>query len=480
MPAARSLPVTASRSAANLQAILSATIIVWVGIGTLVAEAGGVLVLRPLTHAGVLLWFGLNLLRFRGVEMIFVAAAFIVVPLVYALPTSPGISSPWRSTAPACSSPSSPASICCAISAQSSVAVRRAGMFLISQSPPLRYAALSVGCHLFTIALNMGALVLLGAMVRRSNTLAAAGGDPTVVAIRLQRMTTALLRGFGTTLMWTPTGVSLGYTLSLVPAVTWFDVVLPLVGLAIAWMALGWIVDRLQWPPSARRAALPPPPYVSPLEALPMLGITALLLVSVVVAKVVYGSSLLVATLATVPFVAVIWLFMQYRRFGTRMSVAITARRLKRHVIYLLPQTRPECVVLAAAAFIGVGLSAIVQAGGASVWLSGLGLPPAAIAIAVFLLIIGLSQVAVTPLVIATIVGTTVSHMTPMPIPPLALAIAIQSGWSLASAASPYTGGMLTLARVVDKRPADLMRWNLVWGVGCGVVISAVYLVWLG
>ena len=34
--------------------------------------------------------------------------------------------------------------------AQSSVAVRRAGMFLISQSPPLRYAALTVGCHLFT------------------------------------------------------------------------------------------------------------------------------------------------------------------------------------------------------------------------------------------------------------------------------------------------------------------------------------------
>jgi hypothetical protein len=245
-------------------------------------------------------------------------------------------------------------------------------------------------------------------------------------------------------------------------------------------MALGWVVDRLQWPPSARRAALPPPPYVSPLETLPMLGITVLLLLSVIVAKVVYGSSLLVATLATVPFVAVIWLFLQYRRFGARTAAAVTARRLKRHVLYLLPQTRPECVVLAAAAFVGVGLSAIVQAGGASVWLSGLGLPPAAIAIAVFLLIIGLAQVAVTPLVIATIVGTTVSHMTPMPIPPLALALAIQAGWSLASAASPYTGGMLTLARVVDKRPADLLRWNLVWGIGCGVLIAAVYLVWLG
>lgn len=480
MPDARPLSVATDRSAADLQALISATIIVWVGAGTLLAEAGGVLALRPLTHAGVLLWFGLNLLRFRGVETIFMGAAFIVVPLVYGFADQPG-----HVLAVALDRAGLFLTFVSSLnllrdSAQSSVAVRRAGLFLISQSPPLRYAALTVGCHLFTIALNMGALVLLGAMVRRSNTLAAAGGDPIVVAIRQQRMTTALLRGFGTTLMWTPTGVSLGYTLSLVPAVTWFDVVLPLVGLATAWMTLGWIVDRLQWPPSARRAALPPPPYVSPLEALPMLGITALLLLSVIVAKVVYGCSLLVATLATVPFVAAIWLFMQYRRFGTRTALAITGRRLKRHVLYLLPQTRPECVVLAAAAFIGVGLSAIVQSGGASVWLSGLDLPPAAIAIAVFLLIIGLAQVAVTPLVIATIVGTTVSHMTPMPIPPLALAIAIQGGWSLASAASPYTGGMLTLARVVEKRPADLMLWNLVWGIGCAVLIGAIYLVWLG
>jgi hypothetical protein len=325
----------------------------------------------------------------------------------------------------------------------------------------------------------MGALILLGAMVRRSNTLAAAGGDATIVAIRERRMTTALLRGFCTTLIWTPTGVSVGYTLSLVPSVTWFDIAPLMVGLALIWLVLGWVVDRLEWPPSARAAALPPPARISPLETLPMLGIIVLLLSSVIVAKLVYGSSLLVATLATVPFVAIIWLFMQHRRFGRRAAGAVTMRRLKRHVLYLLPQTRPECVVLAAAAFIGVGLSALVQAGGASVWLSQLHLPPALIAIGVFLIIIGAAQIAITPLVIATIVGTTVSHMTPVTVPPIALAMAIQAGWSLASAASPYTGGMLTLARLVEKRPSELMRWNFVWGCACAAVVAATYLVWL-
>ena len=453
--------------------------IVWVGAGTLLAEAGGFVGLRPITHVGVLLWFALNLPLFRGVEIIFISAAVAVVPPILAFAEHP-----WHVIAVALDRAGLFLTFVSSLNllrdaAQSSVAVRRAGLFLISQTPPRRYAVLTIGCHLFTIVLNMGALVLLGAMVRRSNTLAAAGGDSTVVAIRERRMTTALLRGFSTTLMWTPTGVSVGYTLSLVPTVTWFDLAPLLAGLGLTWLALGWVVDRLQWPPSARAAALPAPARISPLEALPMLGITILLLASVIVAKLVYGSSLLVATLATVPFVAAIWLFMQHRRFGTRAASAVTIRRLKRHVLYLLPQTRPECVVLAAAGFIGVGLSALVQAGGASVWLSHLVLPPALIAFGVFVIIIGGALVAVTPLVIATIVGTTVMHMTPMTVSPLALALAIQAGWSLASAVSPYTGGMLTLSRVIEKRPSDLMRWNAVWGFVCAGVVLALYLVWL-
>jgi hypothetical protein len=280
--------------------------------------------------------------------------------------------------------------------------------------------------------------------------------------------------------MWTPTGVSVGYTLSLVPFLTWFDVAPAFIGLAFAWMTLGWIIDRLQWPPSARRAALPPPAYVSPLETLPMLGITILLLLSVIVAKMAFGSSLLLAVLATVPVVAVVWLALQHRRFGGRAAIAVTWRRLRRHAVTLLPQTRPESVVLAAAAFMGVGVSELVEAGGVSAWLTRADLPPAVIAIAAFALILCLSQVAITPLVTATIVGTTIAQMTPMPIPPLALAIAIQGGWGLASVTSPYTGGMLTLARIVDKPPIVLQRWNYVYGLVCSAVLAVIYVVWLG
>ena len=157
----------------------------------------------------------------------------------------------------------------------------------------------------------------------------------------------------------------------------------------------------------------------------------------------------------------------------------MTLRRLRRHAVTMLPQTRPETVVLAAAAFVGVGISELVQAGGVSAWLSRIDLPPALIAIAAFLLILGLAQVAITPLVTATIVGTTIAQMAPMPIPPLALALAIQGGWGLASVTSPYTGGMLTLARQFDKPPSTLQRWNYVYGAVCSAVIVLLFTAWL-
>jgi hypothetical protein len=476
---ARRSSLAATRSSTNAPAWISASLIVVVGVGTLLAEAGEITALRPLTRAGVLLWFAANLPRLRGVEMVFVAVAAAVVPAVVAFAPDP-----WRALLEGLDRAGLFLTFVATLNllrdaAQTSAAVRRAGLFLVSQSPPRRYAALTLGCHLFTIALNMGALILLGAMVRRSNTLAAAAGDAVIVAIREQRMTTALLRGFGTTLMWAPTGVSVGYTLSLVPALTWFDVAPAAIGLAATWLVLGWIIDRLQWPPSARRAALPPPAYVSPLETLPMLGITALLLLSVILAKVAFGSSLLVAVLATVPFVAVVWLVLQYRRFGAGRAIAVTGRRLRRHILDLMPQTRPESVVLAAAAFMGVGFSALVEAGGISAWLSQLGLHPALIAILAFLLILALAQIAITPLVTATIVGTTIMQMTPMPVPPLALALALQGGWVLASMTSPYTGGMLTLARVIGKKPIVLQRWNAIYGLACSVTLALIYGIWL-
>lgn len=459
---------------------LSAALVLVVGTATLLAETVGLSQLRVLARIGVLGFLVLNLTLTRRLERMFIAFALLASALVMILVPAPSAVLVNGLDQAGLFMTFVVALNVLRDAAQSSVAVRRSGHYLIAQSPPRRYLALTLGGHLFTIALNMGSLNLLGAMIHRANSLAAAGGDPQVVAIRERRMLTALLRGFGTTLLWSPMGVGVAYTLSIVPTLTWFDVAPAALALAIAWMAIGWILDRIEWPPTARLATLPRPDPVSARALAPMLAITALLLLAVIAAKLVIHSSLLVAVMSTIPFAAVLWIALQYRRLGAMLAAAATLRRMRRHLLGHLPQVRPEIVVLAIAAFLGVVLGALVGRLGLSPWLASLGLPPAVIAIAAFALIVGFAQVGVTPLVAATLVGSTVMQMTPPPVPALALALAIQAGWALSSCSSPFTGGVLLLARLIGKRSFIFQRWNLFFTAACSALTVIIFIVWLG
>lgn len=211
-----------------------------------------------------------------------------------------------------------------------------------------------------------------------------------------------------------------------------------------------------------------------------MLGITTLLIIGVIVVKLVLGISLLYAVMTAVPFMALIWIAAQYARFGMRFIATASVRRLRQHALVLLPQARPEAIVLAGAGYIGVALAALVDAGGLSALLSTLTLPPAVLAFGAFLLILLPAQIGVTPLVTATIVGSTIAQMNPVPLPPLALVLAMQAGWSLSSSTSPYTGGPLMLARLMGKKPAVIQQWNARYAAACALIIAITLGVWLG
>lgn len=446
---------------------------------TLVAAFAGLGALKPLAAASMLLWVLLNLTLTTLTERIFlgIATAAAIGVVVF-------IAEPGRVLLQALDRANLLFAFVISLNflrdaAQSSVAVRRAGHFLIAQSPPRRYAALTLGAHVFGIVLNLGAVNMLGALVRRSNTLAAAGGDPRIVKIRAQRMTTALVRGFCAMLMWSPMGISVALTLSLVPTLTWFDIGPPAAAGAIAFMAIGWVIDRLDWPPALRRAPprLAPPPPAR--DVLPMLGITVILVAGVLATKLVLGSSLLIAVMTAVPLMALVWIGLQYRRGGVRLMAAAVGRRLRRHVMGHLAQARPEAVVMLSAAFMGVALAALLDVGEAMKWLAAQGASPAWLAITVFAAIVLAAQLSISPIVAATIMGLAVAHLDPPVLPPLALALALQMGWSLAAVTSPYSGGMLLLARVVGERPLMIQLWNLKYAAVCSALVALGFFLWL-
>jgi hypothetical protein len=355
--------------------------------------------------------------------------------------------------------------------ARSSRAVRDCGVWLIAQPPAWRFAAIAGGGHAFGIALNMGAVTLLGTLVNRANTLAAAGGDARVVAIRRERMNVALLQGFFAVLVWSPMAISIAFTLAMIPSLTWFDIAPPALAFTAVFFALAWAIDRLKWPPNRRLSPALPRAAPPARKALPM-GLLILALVGLTLGlKTLFRYPMLEA-IATVAFgFALPWLYLQYRRrmakAGAASAGAATLRRLRAHLRRRLAEARPEAIVLAAASFLGVTLGALARQAGLPDLLDALAPPAWLLAIGVAAFVIGGSQLGIVALVTSGIAGGAVLGMANSPLAPLALALSIQIGWALSSVLSAYSGGTMLLARIVGVEPTAFRRWNLPWAATC-------------
>jgi hypothetical protein len=340
--------------------------------------------------------------------------------------------------------------------AEGSRMVRRCGAFLIQQGPGRRYLALTAGGHLFGSVLNLGAVALLGSMVQQSNTLAAAGGDPAVQAIRHQRMATAMLRGFGTTTLWSTGSVAPSVMLAMFPTVSWLELARNGIALAIVMMGLGWVLDRLQWSRATRtRVAVMASTDTVTGAVLPMVVLVVAIVSGVLVVKQLFGWSLSVAVVMAVPIAAVVWLLIQYR------SPATTLRLLGEHCAVRLPRMRWEVLGLGSAGFIGAGIAALVPPSAITGLLDAVGLPPVALLIAVSATMLGLGQIGINPIVASTIFGGALSHLAHASVPPMALIVTLMGPWSLYAMTSPFAASVIMTARVAGTTPATLgQRWN--------------------
>jgi hypothetical protein len=350
--------------------------------------------------------------------------------------------------------------------ARSSRAVRDCGAWLIAQPPAWRFAAIAGGGHAFGIALNMGAVTLLGTLVNRANTLDAAGGDARVVAIRRERMNVALLQGFFIMLVWSPMAISIAFTLAMIPGLTWFDIAPPALAFTVVFLAMAWAIDRLKWPPNRRLS--PAISRASPpvRQALPMGGLILALVALTLGLKSLFAYPMLEA-IATVAFAfALPWLYAQYRRRTTDAGAA-TLRRARAHLRRRLPEARPEAIVLAAASFLGVTLGALARQAGLSDLLDALAPPAWLLAIGVAAFVIGGSQLGIVALVTSGIAGGAVLGMANSPLAPLGLALSLQIGWAISSVLSAYSGGTMLLSRIVGVSPSVFRRWNLPWAASC-------------
>lgn len=359
--------------------------------------------------------------------------------------------------------------------AQTSRLVRKCGRIIVDQTPSRRYVTLTIGSHIFTSLLNLGAINLLVTMVRRSIETDQRDVLPDIREIRMQRMSMAVLRGFCAAPLWAPTSVTVAIILTGLPELTWFDLLpLGLAGAAV-FMTTGWVVDRLMFPrPRSTSAPKITQPIIKPFSSL--LAIVILIPAVAFAVSHLLSLRLISALMMSVPFLGLGWIAIQYAHTGVRKAVLLATRRFRNQIFPSFGEMRCEFTIFATSGFLAVLLIPQIDVVFLGDLISRYGLSEGWILVFSSWAIILLSIVAVNPIIVATLLIETLPRLSGMEFPLALLAFMIMVSWVTAAGISPITTSVRLTGRCVN-RPATLvgLKWNRFFSV-CIVIGLDVFL----
>jgi hypothetical protein len=353
---------------------------------------------------------------------------------------------------------------CLRYASAASPAIAVCGRFLAEQPPGRRYAALTVGGHLFGLVLNYGAISLLGSLAEAH---AAREPNAQIRTIRIRRMLLAIQRGFISTLCWSPLAFASAVSTALVPGASWADAALPCFVSGLLMAGLGWALDTIFKP-----AVIPgnrPQPSGSWWSLLPMLALLAILIVSLGSLHVLTGIRAVGVVMVIVPAIALIWLAMQNR--GNPAPIPLI-----RHVANYtdeLATYRPELVLLLMAGFIGTLGSRLLLPLATAAGFDLAALPGWLILVGLVWLIPLTGLMGMNPILSVSLIAPLLPHAETMGTTPTAIIVAITAGWALGGASSPYTATTLLIglfAKVSAWRVG--LSWNGLYTLICGVALS--------
>lgn len=307
---------------------------------------------------------------------------------------------------------------------------------LFGGKPLTRYLSLAFGTAVVSVPLNFGSVAVVGSLVgeriRRN-------GD----SESTRNATRAVLRGFGVAPMFSPLSISVVLTLTLLPQVSLFSLLL----LAVPFSVL-MVLAGLQW--------REPEPLQSIERSVNRAGA---------------GSWLRFGGLILAICVGVLWLS---HRFGLSYAHAVALSCLAAVLLYRilgwLKRENPplasmanvsnELAIVGGSAFIGAVLSGVVlgQISGQPelpVWLWAL------LAAGVPWVFFAAGLAGMNPIIIATLVGGILGSLWPTAAQ-LGLAIAMVTGWGITAFGTPFAANALIMERLTGYRTRDAsFRWSL-------------------
>lgn len=362
------------------------------------------------------------------------------------------------------------------LAAQRSRMVRRCGALAVNQPPARRYGILSYTTALFGLILNFGVLHLLGLMVTRGNTLAAAAGNAAIQRTRQRRMSLAMLRGFAALPMTSPFSITLALLLTIIPGLRWQDILPIGFATAVLLILIGWIQDFRHNP---RRA----PPGLEAdhakdnwRPAIQLVGLISLLTGTAFLLETSTDLSLTLAVILSSPVVGIGWLAWQGNRAGLPGALVLLGRRLKSDIPNQVAPLSGEVSLLAGAGFLGAAITGLVTESQVLWLVSALHLNGYALLIAAMVLTVALGQVGFNPIVSVTLLASALQPVSAFGLTNELLALGLMSAWCLTVNSSPFTISVSIVGYLGQVSPRHL-AWN--WNRRYLLVSFAFLSIWL-
>lgn len=355
------------------------------------------------------------------------------------------------------------------VAAQQSRQVQTAAHFVVDQPPRRRFWLLTAGGHIFGVLLNVGGLqfllrIALAGTVREKE-------DAAVTEIRTRRITNAVMRGFVSTVLWSPVGVAINLVIPLMPTMSWVDYLPYGLGMMVLFLFTGWIFDFLEPKPKAR---ITPTNRDGGVGAVFMLlGLVFAITGSAAMGELIFGIPIRAAILIVVPLSAVLWTVLT----GAASPRASTAM-LGINGYRALPSSVSEICIMASTSFLGLLLAEMIPMEFVQALVSGLNAGPGVIACLIVLVMPLLSIVGVNPFITGTvIVGSLTAAGVPIP-EPMLMAAAL-SGWCSAMTISPVTATVAIAAGAAGKGTDVIgLRWNGLFAIAFAGISMGVFLIW--
>lgn len=352
--------------------------------------------------------------------------------------------------------------------------IRRSGAVLVSQPPGRRYSVLTFGGMLMGVLLNLGTLSLLGTMIAQGVAQGREQSGNRVADIRLRRMSLAMLRGFCTVPLWSPTSISMPIVLAALPGLAWLDLLPYGATAAAVLLGLGWLLDRLSY----RRPTAPPAaqPWVRPL--LPLVGLIATIPAVGMAVGTWLDVRMITAILVSIPAIALVWQTVQRIGIGQPQPILAAARALATETLPKLPNFRSEMVIFAASGAIAILILPLIDidALGRQIAVWGLGEGP--VMVAGFVTIFALSFLGINSIVTVSVLMGVLPNLPGLEFVPIHLALMALTGWTLSVGISPLSAAVRITGRAIGQEPASVgIRWNGIYASASAGLVCAVLLI---